>query len=83
VSVEGGRIASAALAFGGLAHLPWRDPRAEAALIGKPPSEESFTAAADALLADAKGFGANDFKIPLTRRTLIASLRELTGGDAP
>ena len=32
--------------------------------------------------AGAKGFGANDFKIPLTRRTLIACLRELTSGDA-
>ncbi len=82
VSVAEGTITSAALAFGGLAPLPWREPRVEAALIGKPPSDEVFAAAADALLADAKGFGANDFKIPLTRRTLIASLRELTGGGA-
>jgi xanthine dehydrogenase YagS FAD-binding subunit len=82
VSVENGVIASAALAFGGLAPMPWRDARAEAALIGKAPSHATFAAAADALLADAKGFGANDFKIPLARRTLIASLIELTGGDA-
>ena len=33
---------------------------------------------ADALLADATGYGSNDFKIPLTRRTLVATLRELT-----
>jgi xanthine dehydrogenase YagS FAD-binding subunit len=82
VSVEGGKITSAALAFGGLAHLPWRDPRIEAALIGQAPSRSAFAAAADALLADAKGLGDNDFKIPLARRTLIASLGELTGGDA-
>ena len=82
VSVEGGRIASAALAFGGLALQPWRDSQAEDALIGQPPSTAAFEASADTLLAGAKGFGANDFKIPLTRRTLIACLRDMTIGDA-
>jgi xanthine dehydrogenase YagS FAD-binding subunit len=79
LSVEDGRIASAALAFGGLAPLPWRDPAVEAALVGQAPSDAVFAAAADALLRDARGHGANDFKIPLARRTLIASLRQLTG----
>lgn len=78
VSVENGVIASAALAFGGLGPMPWRDPAVEQALVGKAPSDEAFGAAADALLANAKGFGSNDFKIPLARRTLIATLRELT-----
>ena len=79
VRMDGGTIASAALAFGGVAHMPWRNPAVEAALVGQAPSAQAFEAAADALLADAKGFGSNDFKIPLARRTLIASLRELTG----
>ena len=79
VSVEDGKIASAALAFGGLGPMPWRNPAVEAALIGQTPSDATFAAAADALLADAKGFGSNDFKIPLTRRVLTACLRELTG----
>jgi xanthine dehydrogenase YagS FAD-binding subunit len=78
VSVEDGKIASAALAFGGLGPMPWRDPAVEAALVGQAPSTAAFEAAADALLADAKGYGSNDFKIPLTRRTLIACLRDLT-----
>ncbi len=78
VEVKDGRIASAALAFGGLAHMPWRDAAVEAALVGREPSDEVFTAAADALVKDARGFGSNDFKIPLVRRTLIATLRELT-----
>ena len=78
VSVENGTIASASLAFGGVAHMPWRDPGVEAALVGNAPSEAVFAAAADALLADAKGFGSNDFKLPLARRTLIACLREVT-----
>ncbi len=82
VSVEEGKIASAALAFGGLGPMPWRDARVEAALLGQAPSTAVFETAADALLAEAKGQGSNDFKIPLTRRVLIACLRDLTGNPA-
>lgn len=78
VGVADGRIVTAALAFGGVGPMPWRDPAVERALIGEAPSTAVFEAAADALLADARGYGSNDFKIPLARRTLIASLRELT-----
>ncbi|MDR6789777.1 xanthine dehydrogenase YagS FAD-binding subunit [Sphingomonas sp. BE138] len=78
VKVDGGTIASAALAFGGVAHMPWRNAAVEQALVGKAPSDEAFSAAADALLDGARGFGTNDFKIPLARRTLIAALREVT-----
>lgn len=78
VAVEDGRITSAQLAFGGLGPMPWRNEAVEAALVGQEATDVAFHAAADALLADAKGYGSNDFKIPLTRRTLIATLRELT-----
>ncbi len=78
VTMDGGRIASAALAFGGLGPMPWRDPAVEAALVGQEASDAAFGAAADALLQDAVGFEHNAFKIPLVRRVLVASLRELT-----
>jgi xanthine dehydrogenase YagS FAD-binding subunit len=78
IHMEERRIAGAALAFGGLGPMPWRSEAVEAAIIGKAPTRETFEAAADALLAEAKGFGGNDFKIPLARRTLIATLRDLT-----
>lgn len=78
VAVKDGRISSARLAFGGLGPMPWRNEAVEAALVGQEPTDAAFDAAADALLADARGHGSNDFKIPLTRRTLIATLRELT-----
>ena len=80
IAVEDGKIRSAALAFGGLGTMPWRDPKVEAALVGQAPSTAAFEAAADALLARAKGHGSNDFKIPLARRVLIACLRDLTAG---
>jgi xanthine dehydrogenase YagS FAD-binding subunit len=78
VAVEGGRITSARLAFGGLGPMPWRNEAVEAALVGQEPSDAAFHAAADVLLADARGYSSNDFKIPLTRRILVATLRELT-----
>lgn len=82
VAVKDGVISHAAIAFGGLAHLPWRDPAVEAALIGQPPTQAVFDAAAEALLANARGFGHNDFKIPLARRLIVAALRDLTGEPA-
>ena len=78
VTVEGGRIVHAALAFGGLGTVPWRDPAVEAMLVGEAPSDALFARAAEVLLADAEGVGDNDFKIPLAKRVLVAALRELT-----
>lgn len=76
---DDGRIASARLAFGGLAPRPWKNVEVERMLIGERPDFALFGHAAEVLLADAKGQGDNDFKIPLTRRTLAATLADLTG----
>ena len=78
VDVDGGHIRSARLAFGGLAHKPWRVVEAEQALAGAPVSEATFTQAADIAFAGARGYGSNDFKVPLARRTLRAVLAEAT-----
>ncbi len=79
VRMEDGLIRHAGLSFGGLAPKPWRNEAVEAALVGEAPSDDLFERAADILLADAKGYGHNDFKIPLARRTLKAVLAEATG----
>ena len=76
VDRQGGRIRSARLAFGGLAHEPWRVAAAEQALAGAPANASSYNAAADGVLQGARGYGANDFKIPLTRSTLSAVLTQ-------
>ena len=65
----GGRITAARLAFGGLAHKPWRVSAAEAALVGGA-GPQAVEDASDEVLRGARSFGSNDFKIPLTRRTL-------------
>ena len=66
-----GSVKAARLAFGGLALKPWRVETAEAALVqGSGPG--AIEDAADEALRGARGFGGNDFKIPLARRTLRA-----------
>ena len=76
VDVSNGRVRTVRLAFGGLAHQPWRVPAAETLLAGQPLGAASAKAASDAVLAGARGYGHNDFKIPLLRRTLLATLNE-------
>ena len=74
-----GRIRSARLAFGGLAHRPWRSLQAEQGLANAPATAAAFNIAADAVLEGARGYGGNDFKLPLTRRTLHSVLAATTG----
>jgi xanthine dehydrogenase YagS FAD-binding subunit len=74
--LDGDRIADARLALGGVAHRPWRDPAAEAALRGQAANEATFARAADLLLRDASGFEHNRFKIDLARRTVVRALTQ-------
>ena len=76
IAFDGGTFARADLAFGGLAHKPWHDPRISDLLVGQAPSPALFDQVADLLLEGAEGHGDNDFKIPLARRTLHAVLAE-------
>jgi xanthine dehydrogenase YagS FAD-binding subunit len=78
VDVSAGKIRSARLAFGGLAPKPWRVAGAEQALAGNAANARSFGAAASAVLEGASGHGNNDFKIPLTRRSIHAVLTQAT-----
>ncbi len=78
VAVERGTIANARVAFGGVAHKPWRSLEAEELLVGRRPSVEGFQRAADAAMTNAVGRGHNDFKIELAKRTLVRTLADLT-----
>lgn len=80
LQVSNGRVEDVRIAFGGLAHKPWRAARAEASLRGAPATDESYRRAAEAELADAKPLQHNAFKVPMARNTLRMLLRHLTGG---
>jgi xanthine dehydrogenase YagS FAD-binding subunit len=74
VAIDRGTITAARVAFGGVAHKPWRSPEAEKALVGRPATMASYRAAADAAMKNALGRGHNDFKIDLAKRTLCRTL---------
>ena len=78
LQVRDGSVAAVRLALGGVAAKPWRARAAEAALLGQPATTASFLAAADAELRDARGWGGNDFKLPLARRVIARTLSDLS-----
>ena len=73
------RVRAARVAFGGLSYKPWRSADAEAALVGSAVKQTSFDEAGAAALRNARGYGHNDFKIPLAGRTLRATLADAAG----
>jgi xanthine dehydrogenase YagS FAD-binding subunit len=79
VAHDNNRIQGARVAFGGLSYKPWRSADAEATLAGATLTRASYDAAGAAALKNAHGYGHNDFKIPLARRTLRAALAEAIG----
>ena len=76
VDVQDGHVRSARMAFGGVAHKPWRVEAAETGLAGATVDSAAWSRAADSVLAGARGYGSNDFKIPLLRRALQAAAAE-------
>ena len=78
VDARDGVVRGARFAFGGLAHKPWRVEAAEDLVVGKPATRATAEAAAARERHGARGYGGNDFKIPLTKRTLAVVLTEPT-----
>jgi xanthine dehydrogenase YagS FAD-binding subunit len=77
LEVSDGVVRDSRIAFGGLAHKPWRAYAAEETLRGSPADEAAFQAAADAELERADPLRDNRYKVPLARSTLVATLTEL------
>jgi xanthine dehydrogenase YagS FAD-binding subunit len=80
LELEGDMIKEARVALGGVAHKPWRDLSAEAALRGQGANQPTYTRAAELLLHDAKGFEHNAFKIDLARRAIVRALTQAAAG---
>jgi xanthine dehydrogenase YagS FAD-binding subunit len=82
LDVADGRVNDVRLAFGGMAHKPWRALKAEEALRGRPATQAAFTAAVEVELSDARPLKDNGFKVALASRTATAVLSELAGASA-
>lgn len=83
LETHGSNIKQARVVMGSVAHKPWRSMEAEKALVGKPATEGTFTAAAEAALKDAKPLAHNAYKVELGKRAIVLALqRAMTGGRA-
>jgi xanthine dehydrogenase YagS FAD-binding subunit len=80
LELEGDTIKEGRFALGGVAHKPWRDPQAEAALNGQPANAATFARAADVLLQGARAYEHNRFKISLARRSIVRALTQAARG---
>ena len=80
LELDGDTVKTARLALGGVAHKPWRNEEAEALLQGKPATRESFQAAADLVVAEAKPQAGNAFKVELARRAIVRGLEQAAAG---
>ncbi|EYT79460.1 MULTISPECIES: FAD binding domain-containing protein [unclassified Streptomyces] len=80
--VADGVVAHAGIAFGALAHRPWRARRAEEALLGGPVTAEAFAAAVDRELAAARPLRDNAYKVPLARNLAVDVLTRLAAPAA-
>ena len=79
LELRDGVVRDAAIALGGVSHKPWRVPRAESLLVGRPLTPDGMHAAADALLEDARPASQNGFKVELARRAVVRALRTAGG----
>jgi xanthine dehydrogenase YagS FAD-binding subunit len=70
-------VKQARLVLGGVATIPWRTPKAEAYLVGKPINDETQAEAAKLALDGAKSMGQNGYKIPLTQTLVRRALAKL------
>jgi xanthine dehydrogenase YagS FAD-binding subunit len=78
--IAGGRVTIDRLAFGGLAHKPWRVEKAEHLFADG--DDATAGAITDAVLAGATPTEQNAYKLSLVRRTLAATLEDVRQGEA-
>ena len=74
LEMDGNTIKSAGLAMGGVAHKPWRVQEAEAALMGKPATRETFAQAAELMVKGAKTYEHNAFKVELAKQCVVKAM---------
>ena len=79
-TVSGGGLGEAAIVLGGVAPIPWRMGRTEAALKGKKLSEAVVKEALRADLQVAKPLEENGYKLPLIEAAVSRALMSLLGG---
>ncbi|QEI08243.1 xanthine dehydrogenase family protein subunit M [Pigmentiphaga aceris] len=75
LQLDGDTIKQARIVLGSVAHKPWRSTEAEAALVGKRISDDTFRQAAQAALKDARPLAHNTYKVELGQRSIVRALQ--------
>ena len=78
VTVKDGVVTEARIVLGGVAPVPYRAAKAEAALMGKPLDEANAAAAGVAAVDGARPLAKNAYKVPLTQAVVKRALLSLT-----
>ena len=79
LSMSGNTVRTARVVMGAVAPVPWRSQPAEAALAGKPITEETATAAAEAALRDARPLSQNAYKIQVAKTAVKRAILQAGG----
>lgn len=74
LQLDGGTIRQARVVLGSVAHKPWRSAEAEAALVGRRATEDTFRQAAQAALSGARPLAHNAYKVELGQRSVVRAL---------
>ncbi|MCD4536578.1 xanthine dehydrogenase family protein subunit M [Nocardioides sp. cx-169] len=77
LQLDGDTVTDVRLAWGGVAHRPWRATRAEQSLRGRQFSEEAVRAACEEELAEASASPDTAFKVPMVRNASAMVLARL------
>jgi xanthine dehydrogenase YagS FAD-binding subunit len=79
LTISGQTIKAARVVMGAVAPVPWRSAAAETALVGKPLTEETAMAAADAAIAGAKPMSGNRYKVQIARTAVKRAILKAGG----
>ncbi|MCA1651666.1 MAG: molybdopterin dehydrogenase, partial [Acidobacteria bacterium] len=79
LSMNAQTVRAARVVMGAVAPIPWRSSAAEAVLAGKPISEETAMAAADAAVAGAKPMTGNAYKVQIARTAVKRAILKAAG----
>jgi xanthine dehydrogenase YagS FAD-binding subunit len=80
LAMDGDRVTSARIVMGAVAPVPWRAAAAERALAGKPVTEETASAAAQAAVAEAKPMSGNAYKVQVARTAVRRAILKAAMG---
>ena len=82
VTMSGANVASARVVLGAVAPTPWRSEAAERALVGKPLTQATADAVAEAAVQGARPMTQNAYKIQITRTAVARAIMHAAGRRA-